>query len=457
MNLWDVPLTIGDAARDLALVSALLLVGLLCRRYVRFFQRYLIPAPLIAGFVGMVLGPEVFGLLRFDLDRMGAYLYHLLALTFVAIGLQGSTGSRTRGALHVGFIFVFTYLIQIFIGLGVAFAVMYTIDPEILPAVGMLLPLGFGMGPGIAFAVGRSWEAYGFVGGGDVGLTLAALGFLAAYFGGVFLVNRGIRRGESRLVSAAHGADEALRTGLLRRDSFPEAGRLAYHGGTIESLTVHVALVGTVYGLTYLVTAGIARGMGAAGLEREVATLWGFHFIIGNVLALLVRRLLGGARPFLPIDAGLLHRFTGWLTDYMIALSVLAISLGAVGAYAFPIAAMAILVAPATYFLCRSAVHRAFDDHPFERQMGIYGEMTGTISSGLALVRVTDPDFQTPVAQDLGLGSGMALLLGFPLLVVINLPFTLYDGATRGYLVVLGVCAVYLIVLYLIWKQFLRK
>jgi glutamate:Na+ symporter, ESS family len=458
MNLWDFPITIGQAMLDIALVSALLLFGLMCRRYVPFFQRFLIPSSLIAGFAGLILGPEMLGILRFDVDRMGAYLYHLLALTFIGIGLQGSHEKGSRGATHVGFIFIFCYLIQIIVGLGISFALAYTFMPILIPAVGMLLPLGFGMGPGIAYSIGQSWEAYGFVGGGDVGLSLAAMGFLVAYFVGVALVNRGVRAGASKLVAGGtSGMDEALRTGILRQEPLPIAGRLAYHGGTIEPLTVHFALIGGVYLLTYGITAGLGALMVIAGLEKETAMLWGFHFIIANLLALFVRRLLGREHRFIPIDAGLLHRLTGWMTDYMIALAVIAISMGAARTYSIPIILMTLVGTPATYYIIRWAVRRAFDDHPFERLVGIFGEMTGTISSGLALIRVTDPDFRTNVAQDLGLGSGMALVLGFPLLVLINLPFTLFDGEMIGYWFVFGVCAVYLALMVFIWKQFVLK
>ncbi|MEZ4700125.1 MAG: hypothetical protein R2834_07325 [Rhodothermales bacterium] len=457
MNLWDLRITVGDAALDISIVSALLLLGLLCRRYIGFFQRFLIPSALIAGFAGLLLGPELLGVIPFDLDRMGAYLYHLLALTFIGIGLQGAGEERSRGATHVGFIFIVCYLIQILIGLGVALALVYTISPDLVPAVGMLLPLGFGMGPGIAYSIGQSWEAYGFAGGGNVGLTLAAVGFLVAYFAGIWLVNRGIRAGSSTLVDSAHGVDVALRTGILQEDPLPSAGRLQYHGGTIEPLTLHFALIGGLYLLTYLVTAGLAALMQSAGLEKEVAMLWGFHFIIANLLALGCRKLLGRFPAALPVDNGLLHRLTGWMTDYMIAVAVMAISLSVAWAYTGPILLMTLLGAPATYFGIRWAVRRAFDDYPFERLLGIFGEMTGTISSGLALVRVTDPDYRTPVAQDLGLGSGMALVLGFPLLILINLPFTLFDGAMKGYGFVMGCCVVYLLVIVFFWKQFLLK
>jgi membrane protein implicated in regulation of membrane protease activity len=44
---------------------------------------------------------------------------------------------------------------------------------------------------------------------------------------------------------------------------------------------------------------------------------------------------------------------------------------------------------------------------------------TGTIANGMILAREIDPDFQTPAGDDLVLGSSTAIILGFPLLLLI--------------------------------------
>jgi ESS family glutamate:Na+ symporter len=47
--------------------------------------------------------------------------------------------------------------------------------------------------------------------------------------------------------------------------------------------------------------------------------------------------------------------------------------------------------------------------------------MTGTASTGVALLREKDPFFKTPAANDIVYGSSMAILLGFPLLLFVGL------------------------------------
>ena len=47
--------------------------------------------------------------------------------------------------------------------------------------------------------------------------------------------------------------------------------------------------------------------------------------------------------------------------------------------------------------------------------------MTGTVSTGILLLREVDPTFQTPAANNLVIGSSVAIGLGFPLLLMVGL------------------------------------
>ena len=51
----------------------------------------------------------------------------------------------------------------------------------------------------------------------------------------------------------------------------------------------------------------------------------------------------------------------------------------------------------------------------------MYGMMTGTISSGVLLLRELDPQMETPAANNLVIGSGCAILFGIPLLILVSL------------------------------------
>ena len=76
----------------------------------------------------------------------------------------------------------------------------------------------------------------------------------------------------------------------------------------------------------------------------------------------------------------------------------------------------------------------------------MYGMMTGTISSGILLLREIDSDFETPAANNLVSGSSVGIILGAPVLVLVSL-------AARSDLMTIVVCGigvVYLTVLLLL-------
>lgn len=451
MEAWSLNIQVGDLLIDFSVIGMLILAGTVLRRTVPFFQRFLVPNSLIAGFLGLLLGAEVLGILPFESVRMGAYVYHLLALTFICVGLFKTEQKHTWGVVNLGFMQVVIMLIQGIVGLALALAIALTIVPDFNPATGILLPLGFAMGPGIAYSIGQAWSSFGYANAGSVGLTFAAVGFLIAYFLGMYLVNRQVGRGRKAAVP------NHIRTGMREDGNRPVGSRQTFSSAAVEPFAVHLALIGAIYLATYWVTGFLAGLLSTAGLDAEVPVLWSFHFIIGNAIALSVRKiLLAGSRGDW-IDNGTVHRLTGSFAEFLIAASIMAISLNIALRFALPMALICAAGAYLTYQFLKWACWTFFHKHQFERFIGMFAQMTGTISSGLALLRVTDPDYRSPVAQELVLSSGMAMGIGFPLLILINMPFTVFGGELSGFVIVLGLMVAYLVLISGAWALYYRK
>jgi ESS family glutamate:Na+ symporter len=68
------------------------------------------------------------------------------------------------------------------------------------------------------------------------------------------------------------------------------------------------------------------------------------------------------------------------------------------------------------------------------------------------LIRITDPEFKTPAAEDLAYGGGLALFLGFPLLILLNAPMNFWNNSLHGYWLTLLLMLVYLAILWIIWR-----
>ncbi|KPC93085.1 hypothetical protein ADL27_21600, partial [Streptomyces sp. NRRL F-6602] len=69
---------------DAGLLAALLVTGTVLRARVRLVQRLMLPASVIAGFLGLALGPEGLGLLPFS-DQLGTYASVLIVVVFACL------------------------------------------------------------------------------------------------------------------------------------------------------------------------------------------------------------------------------------------------------------------------------------------------------------------------------------------------------------------------------------
>ncbi|MPN64617.1 hypothetical protein SDC9_212393 [bioreactor metagenome] len=51
----------------------------------------------------------------------------------------------------------------------------------------------------------------------------------------------------------------------------------------------------------------------------------------------------------------------------------------------------------------------------------MYGMLTGTVSTGILLLREIDPNFTSPATNNLVLGTSYAILFGIPMLILVGL------------------------------------
>lgn len=457
MEAWDLPLTAGDVFLDFTRMSALLLAATVLRAWSPWLQKGLVPNNLTAGVLGLLLGANGLGLLDLTSDRLGAMIYHLLALLFIAYGLRSPKKRLGRSSLAFGMIYILTYLIQGILGAALAFALIHTFLPDLFPGIGVMLPLAFGMNPGIAYTIGKSWEPYGFTDGGIVGLSFAALGFVTAYSVGLYFTKRyalgRLGGGESGSESEAPPA-----SGLLQAPDASQAGASTTSPEVIESWSLHLALIGVCYGLLILLIQGLEWVLVTVGAAQEVSTLWSFHFVLAPVVAFVVRAVVDRLGLGRMVDDPTMTRTGNVMVDFMIVASVAAISFQVVLDYLVPLLLLSAVVAVATWWFIRKAVDQAFREFKEERLITIFGNLTGTLQSGLVLLRVLDPHMKTPASYNLVYGSGLALALGFPLLVLINMPTNYFTDLEAGFAWVVAGMAGYLLLLGAVWwAVFVRR
>lgn len=403
-------------------LSCLLLLGVAIRAKMGLFQRMLIPSCLIGGAIGLLV--LHISTLESQLDSLEVYAYHFFNISFISIGLTKDEPAATSGfggkdllrgaswmALVQGVNFPIQAVISALIVIGLSF-----FGTELFPTFGFLAPLGFNEGPGQALSMGKAWEALGFEHGGAIGLTFATIGYAFGFLIGVPLVNYGIKKG-----MAAFGAktlSKELLVGIHHRDGAKEiAGSLTIHSGNADTLAFHLAMVGFVYTVTYLLVAGLS----AIFAPDVQAILWGFFFFFGLVVALLVKSVISFIGVDHLTDPGIQKRISGMSIDYLTIATVCAIQLAVVWRFAVPIFLTALLVGLATTVLV-IFLSTGLDNYRLERAAAIYGTVTGTVSCGLLLVRIADPEFRTPAAYEVGIMNIFSLPIIGVCMALLNAP-----------------------------------
>jgi ESS family glutamate:Na+ symporter len=380
--------------------------------------------------------------------------YHAIALGFIALGLKApiTQGDKKRKGLFSGMLIVSTYLLQGMIGLSLTLVLSLTVMPWLLGASGMLLPLGFGQGPGQALNIGIVYEqTYGFVGGASFGLVVASFGFIWASVMGVWHLNRLKKRNLITLSTVALKPTVSAQE-LSAPDEIPLAE-------SIDKFTVQVILVLFVYGLTYVLlrttTQGLYNGaLGDFGIQTIAPLLWGFNFIIAMLLALALRRVFALLRHKQWMNRQytndfMLNRIAGFLFDLMIVASITAIRIEDLQRLWVPLIILVLAVGVATYYFVLWLTQRLYPNYAHAANMGMFGMLTGTASTGIILLREVDPNFETPAAMDLVVGSSTAILFGFPILLLVGIA----PQSTQSSFIVLGL----VIALFILFTVLLLK
>lgn len=430
---------------DFLYLSMFLALATLLKKHIKILNQLLIPTSIVAGFTGLFFGPEGLGIVPINSINLEKMVYHLMAIGFIALSLKERHHRANSNNLKTGLIIVATYIVQGITGFSISLLLLYTTSPHIFPALGLLLPLAYGQGPGQSYSIGKQWESLGFQSGGQIGFTFATLGFLWACIGGVVLLN--ILAKNKKLVSAS----QQNQTCYVKISDESEPGEIPLSSG-LDKITVQLFLIGIVYLVTYLTLKGLTMVLTPLGpFGQTMAQLfWGFHFLVGTIYAILLRLLYNFLiRKNLSLahhpNNYLLQRVSGACFDFMITASIAAISITAIKVFLLPIILISIMGGMVTILYVVYICKREFKHHAPEYIVALYGMLTGTISTGLALLKEIDPHFNTNVAESLVLGSAVGLFFGLPLMVLLNIPIMGYiNNNPLLYIYTLAAFVVYL-------------
>ena len=424
-NFWDSSVWAFFNIFAVLLIS--LLIANIMKRRIKFLRYSLIPTSVLGGIVLLVIAEIVGAFTKvpfFDTNFFGGkgyatleiITYHTLALGFIASTFKAAKGKlgkkRTTEIFNTGVTTVSTYLLQAIVGFAITMLATLVIK-DFFSAAGVLLPFGFGQGTGQAMNYGNIYETeYGFVGGKNFGLTIAALGFLSASIGGVVHLNILKKQGKITLQG-----EEKVETDLGPIQGENEIPM----NGSMDKTTVQIAFVA----VAYMITFGLMQGLGAL-LPGMKSVIFGFNFLLGTLSATLVKSVMNFLnkkkivkREYL--NDFLMTRVSNFFFDIMVVAGVAAIRLSILENYWGIILILGVVGLFITYFYNRLVAVKLFKEYQEEQFLTMYGMLTGTASTGIILLREIDNDFKTPAADNMVYQNFPAIVFGFPMMLLATL------------------------------------
>ena len=378
---------------DIGIVSALLLIGKLMRVRIKLVQKLFIPPSLLAGFIGLAVGPHGFDVLPLS-TQTGTYAGILIAFIFGALPLTSQkVQGKNRGIANMCAYSQGGLLFQWAFGGFLGLLILNQLWP-LSPGFGITMPSGFCGGHGTAAAIG---QAFGQLGHDEIltlAMTAATVGIVASVILGLIFVKWGASKKHTAFLADYNDLPAELQTGLLPQDKRESMGESTCSSISIDSLTFNLSLVCLIAFCGYGISKLAAHFM--PGFELPV-------FSCAFVAGILLKKGFDRTRVTEYICPKTVNHISGALTDFLVAFGIASIKLSVVLEYIVPLAILLLSGLAVTLIYVFVMAHKLMKECWFEKALFTWGWFTGTMAMGIALLRVVDPKMRSRCLDDYAL------------------------------------------------------
>ncbi|MBU5626956.1 hypothetical protein KQI82_08555 [Oscillibacter sp. MSJ-2] len=409
--------TITNFILYLAIIGILLFVATVLRLKINFLKKAFIPASLIAGIIGLILGPYVLGLFSAEMrSSLSAMPTPFIVIVFACMQL-GVKRSNLKDALILSAPSVIQGYLYSFVQVGVTClltALLFTPLWGTNSIFGCIVEVGFEGGHGTAGGMTEVYAELGWAAGGDVGQTTATIGLIIAIVGGIILINMGVKRRYTTVLedsSALNAGQETFTGGEKKPSTYTTIS-----GNVVETFAFHAALI------------GIAIFIGKVIIYlfdlvfHYSLPLFPFAMIGGWLLNMVLQRT-----PLAELmDRGIFVHIQSLTMDFLIVAAVASVSIPVILENWKPLLISCTLVTAIIIWLFWWTSPRLYKKHWFECAITRFGVATGVAAIGLMLLRTCDPEMKTEAGTVYGLGTpfvspfvgGGLITTAYPYLIV---------------------------------------
>ncbi len=394
----------------------LLGIGHVLRSRIKLFQKLYLPSCVIGGLFGLIAiqlisaGAEYsnvcesvsswLGSVTEPWRKLPSFLINIVfACLFLGVKLPTFTDIWKRSGPQV----VYGQIVawgQYVVGLGLWVLLLSWLFKELPPMFAGILPVGFEGGHGTAAGMGPVFAERGWPEGQDLAMTSATCGIMSAIIVGMILVNWAVRKGYAVKHKKLAEQIEDDSIAVVPVDQRPIAGRLTVNSDVIEAFSLHLVAVGLAVCIGMLLKEGLIliQNQSAYLTKNELLSsfpLFPLCMIGGLVIQFLEQRL---DRHNL-IDLGLIRRIQNCSLDFLVIAAIAMISIDVVKTAWLPLLILVAAGIAWNVFCVMILARRILPDAWFERAIAEMGQSMGVTATGLLLLRVVDPDYETPAAD----------------------------------------------------------
>ncbi|GAA0474868.1 sodium/glutamate symporter [Alkalibacterium indicireducens] len=452
------------------MIGVFLIIGKVVRLHTKWLRNLFLPSSIIAGFIALFLGPDVLGRLTSQFLEQGSIFYNGLIPDFILDvwrPLPGVFINIVFAALFLGKKVPGVRKIwdvagpQIVMGQAVSWGqyviglllTLLVLTPlfGMNPLAGALIEISFVGGHGTAAGLASTFENLGFAEGTDLALGLATVGILVGVVAGIIIINIGYRKGFAKHVGGKEYYTEEEKERLGESHGFEMESQVK-EAKAIEPLAFHLSLIAFAIVIGYVLQQGLIL------LEASTWGAWTdvvlFPYVplfpLAMIGGVIVQMFFDKLDIHMYIDQNLISKISGFALDVLLVSALATLSLQVIGENILPFLLLAIVATAWNVFAFLYLGPRMIPEYWFERGLGDFGQATGMTATGLLLMKIADPEYQTPALM--GFGYKQILFepfVGGGLVTAASLPF-IYQFGPVVFLIISTVITVFFLIFGLI-------
>lgn len=436
-----------ELLKSTGFLGAFLLIGVFLRAKVPVFQKTFMPASVIGGFIILILGPTCLGVLPISEEWLSIYslIPGILIVPVVAsvpLGLtlgKGNSGESDvlKNIVPLMFIMVGVGIFQF--GVGYLVHIIFkNFGYDFYATFGWEMGIGFSGGHGTAAVLGNMlseanlpyWET-----AQGVAVTTATFGIVGGIIIGMILINWAARRGHTQLLDKPADIPHNLKVGY-EKDITKQAsvGRETTLSASVDVVAFHTAIIFAVCTLAYMLLGAIKS---AKIPVLSDISIWAYAIIIMFAVWGIIKKL----KIDYLVDSKVKSKISGCLTEYAVIAAIASLPIKAVAAYIVPILAMVILGFIATTAFLLYFCKRYLKGFWFEQMIGAFGMSTGVFLTGVLLLRICDPELESPALGNYSLSYTVTSVIYFAMLALF-LSLLVNQGIVAAMMISFGITVV---------------